>query len=99
RNIAAPEVGDPDCARTTRPEHNKASSKTSKPIFSISAAAFVEPGMIAPRALVKQRGTEQQNPHGDKQQGVRNVSKGISVVVNHNLGAKAARLRIETGIA
>jgi hypothetical protein len=38
--------------------------------------------------------------HGDKiqQQGVHNMSKGITVNVSHNLGAEAARLRIETGI-
>jgi putative polyhydroxyalkanoic acid system protein len=34
-----------------------------------------------------------------QQQGVRNVSKGITVNVSHSLGAETARLRIETGIA
>jgi Putative polyhydroxyalkanoic acid system protein (PHA_gran_rgn) len=33
------------------------------------------------------------------QQRGRSVSKGITVNVSHNLGAEAARLRIETGIA
>jgi Putative polyhydroxyalkanoic acid system protein (PHA_gran_rgn) len=33
------------------------------------------------------------------QQGVNNVSKAITVTVSHNLGAEAARRRIETGIA
>jgi hypothetical protein len=36
---------------------------------------------------------------GSRQQGVRSVSKGIMINVSHDLGAEAARLRIETGIA
>jgi hypothetical protein len=37
--------------------------------------------------------------NGNRQQGVRRMSKGITINVSHNLGAEAARLRIETGIA
>jgi hypothetical protein len=70
------------------------------PIFSMSVS-FAWPEMIARCALVKQRSTGRKKAGWgqDQQQGVRSMSKGITVNVNHNLGAEAARLRIETGIA
>jgi hypothetical protein len=43
---------------------------------------------------VRKRGVMTANPY----LGVRNMSKAITVNVNHNLGAESARLRIETGI-